>query len=232
MPVADRTLAAAAEALDRSTREVIAWHFDPETGCPFWLDYAKRLGWDPRTSVHTYADLAHSAASRTSGCAAVPYAAGCRKAYAEPAGLTFRDRRQHRRAQVAHQHRRLPHRLRGLQRHAARRAFPKGADWLSLGPTGPAPAAPGRRAPRAASRRHLLHGRSRSTLGHQAAQAAADGRGRALQAARHRAGTDAPARARQHPVPVHDAQAAGSALREGLAEEARASPASSAAAPR
>ena len=49
MPVADRTLAAAADALDRSTRDVIAWHFDPETGCPFWLDYAKRLGWDPRT---------------------------------------------------------------------------------------------------------------------------------------------------------------------------------------
>jgi len=31
------------EALDAWVREVIAWHFDPETGCPFWLDYGERL---------------------------------------------------------------------------------------------------------------------------------------------------------------------------------------------
>ena len=51
--------------------------------------------------------------------------------------------------------------------------FPKGADWLHGRAERPAPAAPGRRAPGAASRRHLLHGRSRSALGHQADQGAA-----------------------------------------------------------
>jgi hypothetical protein len=34
--------------LDAHVRETVAWHFDPATGCPFWLDYAKALGWDPR----------------------------------------------------------------------------------------------------------------------------------------------------------------------------------------
>ncbi len=24
--------------LDAHVREIVAWHFSPETGCPFWLD--------------------------------------------------------------------------------------------------------------------------------------------------------------------------------------------------
>ena len=31
---------------------------DPATGCPFWLDYARNLGWDPRDQIHSYNDLA------------------------------------------------------------------------------------------------------------------------------------------------------------------------------
>src|SRR5688572_24155942 len=49
--------AGARDALDGWTREMVAWHFDPATGCPFWLDYAKQLGWDPRTRIHKYDDL-------------------------------------------------------------------------------------------------------------------------------------------------------------------------------
>ena len=45
------------EALDAWVREVIQWHFDPATGCPFWLDYSKALSWDPRDEVQTYDDL-------------------------------------------------------------------------------------------------------------------------------------------------------------------------------
>jgi len=44
-------------ALDAQVREAVAWHFSPETGCPFWLDYRSRLGWDPRDRVSTFADL-------------------------------------------------------------------------------------------------------------------------------------------------------------------------------
>jgi hypothetical protein len=47
----------AREALDRWVREVVAWHFDPATGCPFWLERAKTLGFDPRERVQTFADL-------------------------------------------------------------------------------------------------------------------------------------------------------------------------------
>src|SRR5437763_6995369 len=44
-------------ALDAWVREVVQWHFNPETGCPFWLDYAKNLSWNPRKEIQTYADL-------------------------------------------------------------------------------------------------------------------------------------------------------------------------------
>jgi phenylacetate-coenzyme A ligase PaaK-like adenylate-forming protein len=44
-------------ALDRQVREVVDWHFDPQTGSPFWLDYAKRLDFDPRERVRCFGDL-------------------------------------------------------------------------------------------------------------------------------------------------------------------------------
>ena len=45
------------ENLDAHLRDMIAWHFNPETGCDFWLDWAKNSGWDPRREVKTLADL-------------------------------------------------------------------------------------------------------------------------------------------------------------------------------
>jgi hypothetical protein len=47
----------ARETLDAWVREVVAWHFDPATGCPFWLERAKTLGWDPRAEIRGFQDL-------------------------------------------------------------------------------------------------------------------------------------------------------------------------------
>ena len=44
-------------ALDVWVREVVDWHFDPSTGSPFWLDFAKKAGWDPRREITSFADL-------------------------------------------------------------------------------------------------------------------------------------------------------------------------------
>src|SRR5262245_17801460 len=48
---------AAREALDAHVREIIEWHFNPETGTPFWLERAKNLDFDPRKDIQTYEDL-------------------------------------------------------------------------------------------------------------------------------------------------------------------------------
>src|SRR2546428_451453 len=42
--------------LDAHLREIIAWHFSPETGCPFWMDWARK-NFDPRKEVNSFADL-------------------------------------------------------------------------------------------------------------------------------------------------------------------------------
>jgi len=43
--------------LDAHVREMIQWHFSPVTGCPFWLEFSSKLGWDPRREIHSFADL-------------------------------------------------------------------------------------------------------------------------------------------------------------------------------
>ena len=48
---------ASREGLDAHVREIIEWHFNPDTGCPFWLDYAGKLGWDPRKEIVAFDDL-------------------------------------------------------------------------------------------------------------------------------------------------------------------------------
>jgi phenylacetate-coenzyme A ligase PaaK-like adenylate-forming protein len=48
---------AAKERLDAHVRETVEWHFNPATGSPFWLEKAKTLGFDPRKDVHCFEDL-------------------------------------------------------------------------------------------------------------------------------------------------------------------------------
>ena len=48
---------AAGATLDAWVREVVDWHFDPSTGCPFWLEWAQNAGWDPRKEVQCLSDL-------------------------------------------------------------------------------------------------------------------------------------------------------------------------------
>ena len=54
--VAAETVAAAKAQLETHLREIIQWHFSPETGCPFWLDWAAK-NFDPRKEVKTVDDL-------------------------------------------------------------------------------------------------------------------------------------------------------------------------------
>jgi phenylacetate-coenzyme A ligase PaaK-like adenylate-forming protein len=49
--------AAAQTALDAHVREIVAWHFSPDTGCPFWLDWARQAGWNPAIEVKGFSDL-------------------------------------------------------------------------------------------------------------------------------------------------------------------------------
>src|SRR6266496_2503290 len=56
MPVDSAAIQAAREKLDAHLRETIQWHFSPETGSPFWLDWAK-THFDPRKEIKTFDDM-------------------------------------------------------------------------------------------------------------------------------------------------------------------------------
>jgi len=45
------------EALDAHTLESVKWHFSPETGSPYWLEKAKSLDFNPLTDVKCFNDL-------------------------------------------------------------------------------------------------------------------------------------------------------------------------------
>ncbi len=49
-PIADQ-VKAAREKLDAHVREMVDWHFNPHTGCPFWLAFAEGLDFDPRKEI-------------------------------------------------------------------------------------------------------------------------------------------------------------------------------------
>lgn len=53
----DQQADAAREELDAWTREIVAWHFSDETGCRFWLDFKQQLDWDPLKAVTGFDDL-------------------------------------------------------------------------------------------------------------------------------------------------------------------------------
>ena len=47
---------AAQERLDAHLRDIIQWHFSPDSGCPFWLDWAGK-NFDPRKEIRVFGDL-------------------------------------------------------------------------------------------------------------------------------------------------------------------------------
>jgi phenylacetate-coenzyme A ligase PaaK-like adenylate-forming protein len=56
-PALQNGVKAAQEKLDSHLREIIQWHFSPETGSPFWLDWLKKTGWNPINEIKSFADI-------------------------------------------------------------------------------------------------------------------------------------------------------------------------------
>ncbi|MBI4663470.1 MAG: hypothetical protein HY735_32110 [Verrucomicrobia bacterium] len=57
MPADPFVIRSAQDQLDAHVREIVQWHFSPETGCAFWLDWAKKAGWSPAKEVKCFDDL-------------------------------------------------------------------------------------------------------------------------------------------------------------------------------
>lgn len=56
-PVSPAALQEANQQLDAHAREMARWHFSPETGCRFWLEWAEKSGWNPAEKIQSFADI-------------------------------------------------------------------------------------------------------------------------------------------------------------------------------
>lgn len=141
MPETSSSLAAkAAEArrrLDAHVREIVAWHFDPATGSPFWLEKAAELGFDPRKEVGGYADLKLFGHFQDEWLRGGPIRRWVPKGLEgrpisvfETGGSTGVPKSRVNIEDYQLDYERYSETL-------SDQAFPRGADWLMLGPTGP-----------------------------------------------------------------------------------------------
>ena len=124
-------------ALDAWVREVVAWHFDPATGCPFWLQWAEKAGWDPRGEVQGFDDLKKFGHFEDEWLRGGPVRRWVPKAYSdrpvyvfETGGTTGIPK-----SRIAIDDFRTDYEL--FSDTLPDECFPKGSNWLMLGPSGP-----------------------------------------------------------------------------------------------
>ncbi|HEY8983984.1 MAG TPA: AMP-binding protein [Streptomyces sp.] len=120
-------------------RAAMRWHFSPETGTPFWLRRLPELGFDPRTDVRTPADL-HLFPQVVDELRHTPVEDLIPRGYQgaaevigvfESGGTTGAPKR------VLYFADWMEREMAGAMRAMDERGYPRGVNWLSLGPSGP-----------------------------------------------------------------------------------------------
>jgi phenylacetate-coenzyme A ligase PaaK-like adenylate-forming protein len=118
-------------------REIVEWHFNPRTGCPFWLDFASGLDWDPRKEIQCFEDLKRFPTFQDEWLRGGPVRRWVPKGCAgqpvfvfETGGTTGVPK-----SRTAMEDFRIDYEL--FSETLPDQYFPRGADWLMLGPSGP-----------------------------------------------------------------------------------------------
>jgi len=127
----------ARDKLDSWVRETIEWHFSDETGCPFWLEYARKLDWDPLREIRAYNDLARFGFFQDEWLRGGPVRRWVPKAYAERPTYVFETGGSTGvpKSRISINDFRIDYEA--FSETLPEEFFPKGTDWLMLGPTGP-----------------------------------------------------------------------------------------------
>jgi phenylacetate-coenzyme A ligase PaaK-like adenylate-forming protein len=130
-------LTRARDTLDQWVRELMEWHFNPETGVPFWLEWASKAGWDPRREITGYTDLDKFGSFQDEWLRGGDPRRWVPKGYAgrpvsifETGGSTGVPK-----SRINVDDYRIDYSL--FSETLPERHFPKGADWLEIGPSGP-----------------------------------------------------------------------------------------------
>jgi phenylacetate-coenzyme A ligase PaaK-like adenylate-forming protein len=127
----------AREQLDAQVREIMEWHFNPETGSPFWLEKAKSFNFDPRKDVKGLDDLKRFGHFEDDWLRGGPVRRWVPKVYQnkpiyvfETGGTTGIPK-----SRVVVEDHWTDYEL--FSETLPEKYFPKGSNWLMLGPSGP-----------------------------------------------------------------------------------------------
>ncbi|WP_275460890.1 AMP-binding protein [Streptomyces noursei] len=124
---------------DELVQAAMEWHFSPRTGTPFWLDRLDRLDFDPRTDVRTTADL-RLFPQTIDDLRHTPVEDLLPKGYDgaadvigvfESGGTTGSPKR------VVYLADWMEREMAQAMRAMDERGYPRGVNWLSMGPSGP-----------------------------------------------------------------------------------------------
>ncbi len=123
--------------LDAQVREVVQWHFSPDTGTPFWLDKAKEYKFNPLKDVHTVEDLSLFGTFEDEWLRGGPVQRWIPQGYAgkptyvfETGGTTGLPK-----SRIVIDDFRIDYEM--MSDTLPDKYFPKGSNWLMLGPSGP-----------------------------------------------------------------------------------------------
>ena len=130
-------VAQARQRLDAHTGEMMAWHFHPSTGCPFWLDYAKSLSFDPIKDITCYDDLKKFPPFEDEWLRGGPVRRWVPKGMADKPMFVFETGGTTGvpKSRVNHRDFRTDYEM--FSDTLPEEYFPRGANWLMLGPSGP-----------------------------------------------------------------------------------------------
>ena len=128
---------AAREQLDAHTYETVQWHFHPSTGCQFWLDYATKLKFDPLKDIKTFDDLKKFEPFQDEWLRGGPVRRWVPKAFADKPTYVFETGGTTGipKSRVVIEDHKTDYEL--FSHTLPDEYFPKGANWLMLGPSGP-----------------------------------------------------------------------------------------------
>jgi phenylacetate-coenzyme A ligase PaaK-like adenylate-forming protein len=133
----DTATAEAKQRLDAHVREIVQWHFNPETGCPFWLEYAKDLSWDPRREIQKFEDLRKFPLFQDEWLRGGPVRRWVPKGLADKPAFIFETGGTTGvpKSRVQMEDFRTDYEM--FSDTLPEKYFPKGSNWLMLGPSGP-----------------------------------------------------------------------------------------------
>jgi phenylacetate-coenzyme A ligase PaaK-like adenylate-forming protein len=127
----------ARSVLDAHTYETVQWHFHESTGCPFWLEYKQSLTFDPLKEIRTFEDLKKFEPFKDEWLRGGPVRRWVPKAFAdkpvyvfETGGTTGVPK-----SRIAIDDWRTDYSM--FSGTLPDEFFPRGANWLMLGPSGP-----------------------------------------------------------------------------------------------